>query len=169
MKKQSRLGLTLLAVAVIGWFAVLKPQVGVFSDRALQVKALSEEVSSYDQRLKDITDIKGKGDVVTAQLKSLYLAMPRSSQIPETLVMVESIAGTSGVVLSSASVSAPSDSEVPVTLGFRGNTTTISKFLDAIYANIRTASIKSQSITSDGSGNLTVSIGLGLVYQGGLK
>ena len=167
MKKHSRLGLLLLFVAIIGWFAVLKPQISNFSDKALKVKALNEEVLSYQQRLKDISDIKGKGEVITESLKLMYLALPKSSQIPETLVMIESIASNSGVVLSSATIGTPSDSQVPVTLSFGGNTTTVTKFLDALYTNVRTATVKSQSVSSDGSGNLNVSISLGLVYQGG--
>ncbi|MCR4307389.1 MAG: type 4a pilus biogenesis protein PilO [Candidatus Berkelbacteria bacterium] len=167
MKKHSHIGLILLFVAIIGWFAVLKPQIDNFSAKALRVKALDEEVISYQQRLKDINEIKGKGEVITESLKLMYLAMPKSSQIPETLVMIESIASNSGVILSSATVGSPSDSQVPVTLSFGGNTTTVTKFLDSLYSNVRTATIKSQTITSDGSGNLNVSIGLGLVYQGG--
>lgn len=167
MKKHSRLGLILLFVAIIGWFAVLNPQIKTFSEKALKVGALNKEVASYQQRIKDITEIKGKGEVITDSLKLMYLALPKSSQIPETLVMIESIASSSGVVLSSATVGTPSDSQVPVTLSFGGNTTTVTKFLDALYTNVRTATIKSQSISSDGNGNLNVSIGLGLVYQGG--
>lgn len=167
MKKHSRVGLILLFAAIIGWFAVLKPAINTFSERALKVKALSTEVTSYQQRLQDITDIKGKGDVITDTLKLMYLALPKASQIPETLVMIESIASNSGVVLSSATIGTPSDSQVPVTIGFGGNTTTVTKFLDALYANVRTATIKNQSISSDGSGNLNVSISLGLAYQGG--
>ncbi|MDP3993138.1 MAG: type 4a pilus biogenesis protein PilO [bacterium] len=167
MKKHSRIGLILLFAAIIGYLAVLKPEIKTFSEQALKVKVLSTEVTSYQQRLQDINDIKGKGEVITETLKQMYLALPKSSQIPETLVMIESIASNSGVVLSSATLGTPSDSQVPITLGFGGNTTTVTKFLDALYANIRTATVKSQSISSDGNGNLNVSIGLGLVYQGG--
>ena len=60
MSKRSRVGLILLFVAVIGWFAVLKPEIKTFSSRALKVRALNEEVTSYQQRLKDITEIKTK-------------------------------------------------------------------------------------------------------------
>lgn len=167
MVKQSRLGLLLLLVAVIGWFAVLKPQISVFSTRATQVKVLNVEFKSYQQRLTDIGDIKSKGDVVTNNLKAMFLALPKSSQIPETLVMIESMASNSGVVLSSATVGTPVDSQVPVAIGFSGNLTAVSKFLDAIYANVRTATVKNQSISSDGNGNLTVAISIGLYYQGG--
>lgn len=167
MKKHSRVGLILLFAAIIGWFAVLKPEIRTFSTRALKVRALSEEVVSYQQRLKDITDIKEKGDVITESIKLMYLALPKESQIPEVLVMIESIAGNAGVVLSSATVGTPSDSQVPVTLGFSGNATAVSKFLDALYNNVRTATVKNQSISSDGNGNLNISVTLGLVYQGG--
>ena len=167
MKKQSHLGLILLLVAVIAWFAVLKPQISNFSGHALKVRVLNEEVTSYQQRLKDVTAIRSNGEVIAKTLQLMYLALPKSSQIPETLVMIESIASNSGIVLSSATVGQPSDSQVPVSLSFSGNTTTVSKFLDALYANIRTATVKSQSISADPSGNLNVAIGLGLIYQGG--
>ena len=167
MEKQKRLGLILLGVAVIGWFGVLNRQIGNFADQALKVRVLNEEVTSYTQRLKDINEIKSRGETIIESLKSMYLALPKSSQIPETLVMIESIANSSGVILSSSTVGTPSDSEVPVSLSFGGNIVTVSKFLDALYSNVRTSSIKTQSITTDGSGNLSVSISLGLVYQGG--
>ncbi len=167
MNKHSRLGLILLFVAIIGWFAVLKPEIKNFSSQALKVRVLNEEVISYQQRLKDIADIKSKGEVITNNLKLMYLAMPKSSQIPETLVMIESIASSSGVILANASIGTPTDSQVPVTLSFNGNINTVNKFLDGLYTNIRTSTVKGQSINSDSSGNLNVSISLSLAYQGG--
>lgn len=167
MPKKSRLGLILLAVAVLGWFVVVRGQAAVFADRALQAKVLSVEVNSYDQRLKDIADINKEGSAVQDTLKSMYLAMPRTSQVPEALVMIESLAGSSGVALSSATIGSPADSQLPVTLGFGGDANSISKFLDAVNSNVRTGIIKSQSISADGSGTLSVTIQMGLVYQGG--
>jgi len=167
MKNQSRLGLILLFVAIFGYTVVLRSQLATFSDKALQVKVVSEETKSYEQRIADIAEIKKQGDVVQETLKSMFLAMPKSSQIPEALVMIDALASNSGVVLTSASVGAAAGSELPVSLSFGGDLTSVTKFLDAIHANIRTAVVKSQSISADVAGNLTINLQLGLTYQGG--
>ncbi|MEK7171068.1 MAG: type 4a pilus biogenesis protein PilO [Patescibacteria group bacterium] len=167
MPKHTRTGLILLAIAVMGYLVVVRGQMKVFSERALKVKTLSEEVNSYDQRLADISEINKQGSAVQETLKAMYLAMPQSSQIPEALVMIEALASSAGVVLSTATVGTPSDSELPLTLGFGGDMTAVTKFLDALNNNIRSSKIKNQTISSDGSGNLTVTLQLGLVYQGG--
>lgn len=167
MTKKSRIGLILLAVAIFGWFAVVRPQIDRFAERSLEAKVLSEELASYEQRIADVEEIKKRGEEVQAILRSLYLALPKSSQVPEVLVMIQAIANNSGVVLTAASVGTPSGEEVPVVIGFSGNVSTVATFLDALHNNVRTATVKSQNMTSDGSGNLTVSMSVGLVYQGG--
>lgn len=169
MKKQSRLGLILLGLAIIGWFAVARGQIAVFSERSLQAKVLSEEVDSYEKRIEDVGVIKEQGEAVQSTLKAMFLAMPKTSQIPEALVMIESLAGSAGVVLSTATVGTPVDSELPVTIAFGGDINAVTKFLDAINNNVRTARVKNQTISSDGNGNLTVSLQLGFVYQGGTR
>jgi Tfp pilus assembly protein PilO len=93
--------------------------------------------------------------------------MPRLSQVPETLVMMESLGGTTGVVFSALNVGAPTAAEVPVTLTFTGTQNTVNTFLDAIDKNVRTVSVKNQSVTADKAGNLSVSLQLGLLFQGG--
>ena len=165
--KKSRLGLLLLFIALFGYTVVLRAQLNNFSDKSLKVKALSEETKSYEQRIADIAEIKKQGDVVQETLKSMYLAMPKSSQVPEALVMIDTLASNAGVVLTSASVGASSGSELPISLSFGGDQNSVTKFLDAVHANIRTAIVKSQSVAADASGSLTVNLQLGLIYQGG--
>jgi len=165
--KKRRYGLILLLLAIFGWFAGVRPQMKVFETRSLDHKIKLEEVRSYDQRLKDIELIKAQGEAVQQNLRALYLALPRSAQVPEVLVMIESMASASGVVLSGATVGNPNGKEVPVTLSFSGNLASVTQFLDTIYNNIRTASVKSQTLSSDSAGVLTMSLQLGLVYQGG--
>lgn len=166
MNKIKRMGIILLFVAIFGWFAVIRPQVSAFSQKALATKAKGTEVASYEQRIADLDAIKKQGSTVTETLESLYLAMPKSSQIPEVLVMVESLASRSGVSFDTASVGTPTGGEVPVSISFSGGLTSLTKFLDAVNNNVRTAIIKNQSITSDDNGRMTANIQLGLVYQG---
>lgn len=166
MKRIKSLGILLLFVAILGWFAVIRPQISTFSEKALEVKIRTEEVNSYQQRINDLDTIKTQGSVVTATLEALFLAMPKSSQVPEVLVMIDSLSSRSGVVLDAATVGTPSAGEVPVAMSFTGSQGSVTKFLDAINDNVRTAIIKNQAITSNSSGNMTVNIQLGLVYQG---
>lgn len=166
MKKIKSLGILLLFIAILGWFAVIRPQISAFSEKALEVKIKSVEVSSYQQRIDDLNTIKTQGDSVTSTLEALFLAMPKSSQIPEVLVMIDALGSRSGVVLDAATIGTPSSGEVPVALSFTGSLGSVTSFLNAINENVRTAIIKNQSITSDDSGNMTVNIQIGLVYQG---
>jgi Tfp pilus assembly protein PilO len=166
MSKIKKLGILLLFVAIFGWFAVIRPQVSAFSQKALSTKVKATEVASYEQRLSDLDTIKKQGATVTRTLQSLYLAMPKSGQIPEVLVMIESLASRSGVSFDTASVGTPTSGEVPVSISFSGSLGSLTKFLDAVNSNVRTAIITNQSITSDDDGLMTANIQLGLVYQG---
>ncbi len=164
--KKLRLGLLLLVVAIIGWFSVVRGQLKVFSDNVLQVKVKETESTAYTTRLDHVKTIKSAGSTTQNKLTAYFLAMPRLSQVPEVLVMIESIGTSSGIVFNSVSVGTPDGSQVPVSVSFTGSVATTSNFLDAVYNNVRTAIVKSQTITSDRSGNLTYNIQLGLIYQG---
>lgn len=166
MGKIKKAGLLLLLAAIVGWFGVIKPQFSAFSENATNVKIKSTEVASYQQRLTDLQAIKAQGDNVTKTLEALYLAMPKSSQIPEVLVMIEALGSRTGVVLDAATVGTPTSGEVPVSLSFSGNIGSVTNFLNAVYDNVRTAVVKNQSITSDEAGTMTVSMQLGLIFQG---
>lgn len=164
---RSNRGMLLLLIAVLGWFFVVRPQINLFGERSLDAKAKQDEVVSYEQRIKDIDFIREKGADFQKVLTAQYLAMPKEAQIPEVLVMIESLAASSGVALGSATVGNPDSSEVPVAISFTGSLSSVSSFLNTLNANIRTVLIKDQSMSADVSGNLTVTMQLGLVYQGG--
>lgn len=160
-------GLLLFLVALLGWFFVVRPQINLFGERSLEAKAKQEEVFSFEQRVKDIDFIREKGDSFQRVLTAQYLAMPKSAQIPEVLVMIEALAASSGVAVGSATVGSPSGNEVPVSISFTGNLASVTNFLNTLHANIRTVLIKDQAMTADVSGTLTVTMLLGLAYQGG--
>ncbi|OGD63936.1 hypothetical protein A3A71_01895 [Candidatus Berkelbacteria bacterium RIFCSPLOWO2_01_FULL_50_28] len=169
MNNKRRYGIFLLLLAVAGWFIGVRPQMDQFKERSLSYKVVREEHQSYVQRLSDIEKIKSSGAAMEKSLEAFYLAFPSSSQIPEVLVMIESLAARSGIVLNSSVIGSADGNQVPVSLAFSGNLKTMKKFLTAIYNNVRTASVKSQTVTSDASGNLNVSLQLGLLYYGGGK
>lgn len=175
MNIRAHMGIVLLLVAILGWIAVLRPQISTFSDNSLHVKVADAELTSYNQRLTDLQAIKSQGSAVTTLLKNMSLAMPRSSQVPEVLVMIENLGSSSGVLMTGVSlgsttagtVSSGSTAQVPVSVSFTGSLDSVTKFLTAIRNNIRTASVQNQTITADKSGTLSVTMQLGLVYQGG--
>lgn len=164
--RRGHYGFVLLLLAVLGWFAVVRGQINQFSDQTATLKIKNTELESYQQRVADIERIKKEGDVVQRTLTAFYLALPRLSQVPEVLVIMESLGGTSGVVFSALNVGAPSAAEVPVGLTFSGTQNTVNTFLDALDKNVRTATVKNQSLTADKAGNLSVTMQLGLLYQG---
>jgi len=162
----SKVGLFLLLFGILGLFVVVKPQIATFSEKAKETKSLKIEAESYDARLQQIDSIKAQGPAIQETLSRLYFAMPKEAQIPETLVMVESLISSSGASIGSLSIGTPSGTEVPVNVSFSGSLQSINDLLDAFYKNIRTVNVHSQSISSDPSGNVTVSLQAGLVYQG---
>lgn len=166
MKKFKYMGLVLLFVAILAWFAVIRPQIAAFSENSLQSRARSVEVSSHQRRIDDLKLIKQQGDVVQSTLDALYLAMPRESQVPEVLVMMESIGANTGVTFTSFNVGSPTEDEVPVSVSFTGSLSSLSSFINGLSQNVRTANIKSQSMSADPSGNLSVTMQIGLIYQG---
>ena len=172
----SNLGLLLLIVAVLGWFFVVSPQINTYSNEALQVKSTTTIRDSYNQRLSDLKTIADGGTALTSLLQRMDIAMPKSSQIPEVLVMVQSLANSSGVILSgvnigtaatTASAGTSTVSQVPVSISFDGTQDNLTSFLNAINNNIRAGIVQSQTISADDNGNLSVTLQLGLAYQGG--
>lgn len=166
MKNMKHIGLVLIIISALGWFGVVRPQIKKFSENSLLAEARSDEVESYQTRLDHLKQIKEQGEAVTSTLDALYLAMPKEGQIPEALVMMESIGANTGVIFSSFSVGAPASGEVPVSIAFSGNLASVNSFLDGLNRNVRTAMVKSQSMSSDTSGNLSISMQIGLIYQG---
>lgn len=164
--RRGNYGFILLLIAILGWFALVRGQITQFASQTATLKVKNIELTSYQQRIQDIDDIRKNGDVVTRTLQAFYLALPRMSQVPEVLVIMESLGGTSGVVFSALNVGTPTAAEVPVGLTFTGTQNTVNTFLDALNKNVRTASVKNQSLTADKSGNLSVTMQLGLLYQG---
>lgn len=172
---RSYLGLLLLLVAIVGWFAVVSPQISTYSSNSLALKSKQAELDSYNKRIQSLDSIRSQGTTITHVLQNLYLAMPKQSQIPDVLAMIDSIGGASGVVMSGVSLgtvsasasSSASISEVPVSVSFTGNLDSLNRFLIALRNNIRTVDIQNQNVTADASGNLSVTMQLGLVYQGG--
>ena len=163
---QSRLGLLLLLLSILALFFVTKPQIATFSENTLEAKKVSVELTSYQNRVKQLDDIKQQGPAITALLDRYYLAMPKTAQIPESLVMMESMIGQSGVSLNSFAVGVPTASEVPVSLSFSGSLTNVKDMLNVLYKNIRTVNIHNQTMTADPAGNVVISLQLGLAYQG---
>jgi Tfp pilus assembly protein PilO len=169
MTKQPRLGLILFVVAILAWFGLVRSQTHNFSEKLLQSKARQLEVTSYDQRIKDIDYARAQGEAIQGTLRALFLAMPKSSQVPEVLVMIENLGSSAGVTFTTASVGAPSGNQVPISIAFGGSLDNVTRFLDAIHNNIRTGIVRSQTVNADKGGNLTVTLQLGLVYQGGVQ
>jgi Tfp pilus assembly protein PilO len=167
MVTKTNRGILLLLIALIGWFFVVRPQVAVFAERSLDAKVKQEETASYAQRVEDVAFIRDKGAVIQNVLTAQFLAMPREAQIPEVLVMIEALAASSGIVLGSATVGEPGANEVPVSVSFTGSLGNINGFLDTMYNNIRTVVVKDQALLADDSGTVTITMQLGLVYQGG--
>lgn len=166
MATKSHRGILLLLIALIGWFFVVRPQIAVFAERSLDAKVVQEEAASYAQRVEDVAFIRDKGAVIQNVLTAQYLAMPKQAQIPEVLVMVEALAASSGLVLGSATIGEPSSNEVPVSISFTGSLGNVNAFLDTLHNNIRTVVVKDQALLADDSGTVTVTMQLGLVFQG---
>jgi len=84
-------------------------------------------------------------------------------------VMIEQMANSAGVSFNSVGIGAASSGEVPVAITFGGSLPSITGFLDTLNDNVRTVHIKNQTLTADKGGNLTVTMSVGLVYQGGTQ
>lgn len=165
MGKGTHLGLLLMLLAIIGFFFLLRPQIKRFGQLALDAKAKAVVEKSYKNRIEQLDIIKGQSSIQTV-LNNRFVALPRDSQIPEVLVMIENLGSSSGVSFTNATVGKPTANEVPVSLGFSGSLSTVTSFEDNLFNNIRTISVKNQSITADAAGNLNVTMQLGLIFQG---
>lgn len=166
MKNNNTIGLVLLGVAILVWFGVVRAQVASFSELSKDLTAKNAELKSYETRVADVKKIIDAGATAQDRLRAYYLAMPKLSQVPEVMVMMEGLAAASGVTFSSANLGSPTGSEVPASVTFSGSIDSVANFLDVVNRNVRTIRVKSQTLAAESNGSVTVSMQLGFVYQG---
>ena len=174
IKQFSSLGLLFILLTALGFFFVVVPQINDYTANVLTDKATTARANSYDTRIKDLDSILASGTSFQNTIDKLQLALPKGSQVPETLVMVQSLGTSSGITFTGLNVGATSStvntgglSEMPVTVSFTGSTSNLQSFLNALKSNIRTVNVDSQRVSVQPSGALNVTMSLGLVYQGG--
>jgi Tfp pilus assembly protein PilO len=163
-----------MIIALIGFVVLAVPQSKLFGSRSLTVKADTAELNSYNQRISDLDTLKSNASFQNV-INELYQAMPSDSEVPAALVTIGDLGANSGITFTGVNVgstgaavsSGSTVPTVPVTVSFSGSLSNVESFLNALYNNIRTVQVQSQTINSDNSGNLIVTMELGLVYQGG--
>ncbi len=160
--------LGILVIALLALLVVF-PMMGEIRDATAKVQGYKNGVKELEAKKDKLRSFKAKLTGREEEIEALKLAMPASQQIPEVLVMMESIANNVGLQVSGVNIQ-PSESggEVGVTLSAEGTYDNLFKFTQVLEGNLRPISIKSMSIGASGNNNqlISASVNLGILYQG---
>lgn len=140
-------------------------------DSNATLKAYNQDISSMSSTISELERIKATfaGQTQQVKIEKLKLAMPAAQQLPEVMVMVESMARKSAFKVSSFGISGSSGAnEVGVNMAGKGTYGGLFNFTEMLEKNLRPIKIKSMSIgrgNANGS-SITASVSMGLMYQG---
>jgi Tfp pilus assembly protein PilO len=122
--------LAIVALAVAGWFLLVKPKHADAARYTVQIADVRKEIS--DRRAAS-TARQARVAVKTADLFKLAKVMPADEDMAAILLELNQVATDAGIVFESITPQAPVGAEgfraLPISLIFRGNFYTLSDFL----------------------------------------
>jgi Tfp pilus assembly protein PilO len=123
-------GLAIVALAVAGWFLLVRPKRADAASYTVRVADVRKEIS--DRRAAS-TSRQARVAVKTADLFKLAKVMPADEDMAAILLQLNEVATDAGIVFESitpqAAVGAEGFRALPITLVFRGNFYTLSDFV----------------------------------------
>jgi Tfp pilus assembly protein PilO len=123
-------GLAIVALAVAGWFLLVRPKRADAAAYTVRIADVREEIS--DRRAAS-TARQARVAVKTADLFRLAKVMPADEDMAAIILQLNGIATDAGIVFESITPQAQAGAEgfraLPITLVFRGNFYTLSDFL----------------------------------------
>jgi Tfp pilus assembly protein PilO len=145
---------------------------------ALRIREVNASVKAYDQQIKEANDkinalrsLQPQLEDKQSEIDALKVAMPAAQQIPEALVMMESIAKNAGLQITGVEIQpGKANNMVSVNVSGLGRYESLFKFTEVLERNIRPIQVQTLSVGKSGDAGDMVSatVSLGLVYQGSL-
>lgn len=136
--------LALLVALLAVWF-VLLPQMRAVSKRQSEIVALQSVVTARGREVDSLKKLTRQGGTVAKTLELLSLAAPAEAQVPELLVMVDTMARRANLTLINATPAAAA-AGTRLDLSVKGSYTGMVDFLDLINRNLRPGTVKNFSI-----------------------
>ncbi|MBI3495553.1 type 4a pilus biogenesis protein PilO [Candidatus Berkelbacteria bacterium] len=149
-----RIGSMVVAAAmVLSGFAVwliMAPALQRIGATQAEIVQLNTEVTDLQQQVAALRSFARQGDALKQQLSILAIAAPAKGKIPELLIMIQTMAGRSGLTLLNATP-AVSGGNTRTDITLRGDYPGLVNFFDALNHNIRPGIVKSFSFIGQGT------------------
>lgn len=168
----------LLAAGVLGYF-VIRPLVNSGQASAAQVKAENQKIAALHQLDKDTQTLRVNYAKVKGQRDAILQLLPVQSEEERLLALLNDLAVSSGVVLSSFSPTEPSAnaakltsvSVYPVSLNVAGSYTQIQQFLNKVengarFIDVRSTNESGGAVPGAKTIALNVVLNMDAYYQG---
>lgn len=128
------LGALNLVLAAGGWLALVSPQKHHAASAAQQAQGIQTQIAQLDQAAAPAPTGRKPPVIRTASLYRLAEAMPASADEPDLLLLVDQLAQSSGVKVTTLSISTPTGETggytiLPITLDLTGSYMSLSSFL----------------------------------------
>lgn len=167
-KAGSLIGWGGIILALVVVWLVLLPALRRIAETQLRVNELQAEVDQKQREVESLRNLLKQGQASNRRLELLSLAAPAKPQIPELLVMVETMAGKSQTVLTNAS---PSQSETGTKLDITlsGGYGGMVSFLEHLNRNLRPGAVKTLSVVTQEAqgGGSELSAAVSVEFVGG--
>ena len=163
------IGIIIIAILSI---AIIKPLALDIRMMNAQATAFAEQSTLTNNKINKLNELKPKLSQYKTTIDDIKMAMPAAQQIPEVLVMVESIAQNTGLNISGFDIQpGSSGNEVGVNMSASGTYDNLSGFTSKLENNVRPIRIKTMSVSaaSADSQQISVSVSFGILYQGKLN
>lgn len=136
----------------------------------LDLAVTQEKINKTQQKISDLQSLKTQFEDKKDLVDALNLAMPKSTQLPETIVSLNSLGIESGLTISSiqpVKTSASNDSNINLTI--RGSYDNLKDFLSKLEKNIRPMAVNTftiaQANSTDSTGNSSNSLDITLALS----
>ncbi|MBI2263533.1 type 4a pilus biogenesis protein PilO [Candidatus Berkelbacteria bacterium] len=158
----------LLAAALLLIYFGLKPVLAGLKERSLELAVVQKEVENKKQKLETLTSLAGEIKSKSDLLAKVNTALPSEPDYPSLLVMLESIASQSNVLLQSLQPGQAAGNEAPLDITVQGNFSALKTFLSNLEQNSRPLLVKSINIVADATGDLlSATLRIGAAYNAG--
>lgn len=134
-----------------------------------KIKAYQSQSMAMQQKIDKLNELQPKIEQYSTEINNLKMAMPAAQQIPEVLVMVESIARNTSLDISGFDIQPSSGtSEVTVNMQAAGSYENLALFTDKLEKNMRPIAIRTMSVTSANGDaqRVSVAVSFAILFQG---
>jgi Tfp pilus assembly protein PilO len=155
-----------LVIGISYWFFM--PQLKRLEQHKAAAQVKAAEAKQLQERYTALVSLTDELPQAKTQLDLLTIAYPKEQQTAEAMIQLQSMAGRSGLAISSLVPSQARDGVLSVTGSYKGTYGSYLTFLKALSGNVRPATVRNLTVTTESDAqrtNLTANITVDFPYD----